>query len=440
MNNVSAIVERMPKGKKVQDMLEARGISVGDIVEATSSDGRRFRGVVMPHHEFSGESIVTIKLDSGYNVGVALSDLDSLSLVSKAESKQPKKREIPMDKSKKTVSVISTGGTIASYVDYRTGAVHPAISAEEMVFSVPELLDICNVRAEVLCSVLSENMKRKNWTQLAERVCEHLNSGSVGCIIPHGTDTLGFTSAALSFSLSNVTGPVVLVGSQRSSDRPSSDATSNLLSAARLCTESNLGEVVVLMHAATDDTALSVHRATRVRKNHSSRRDAFKSVNEPTLGLINAGGIELRQDSAPRGQGDVKVDAGFEEEVVLLNFYPGLSGERFRKAVDGAKGVVIAGTGLGHVSQDIIDEISSLTEEGMTVCVTTQCIWGSANLNVYSTGRDMQSAGAIPLGDMLSETAYVKLSWVLAKTQDPARVREMMLENLRGELTDRRFL
>lgn len=430
----------MSKGKHMQEMLEAKGISPGDLVEVTSSDGHRFRGVVMPHHEFSGESIVTIKLDSGYNVGIALSDLDSLSLVSKAESKQAQKREIPVDESKKAISIISTGGTIASYVDYRTGAVHPAISAEDMVFSVPELLDICNVRAEVLCSVLSENMKKENWTQLAERVCDHLNSGSVGCIIPHGTDTLGFTAAALSFSLSNITGPVVLVGSQRSSDRPSSDATSNLLSAARLCTESDLGEVVVLMHATTDDNALSVHRATRVRKNHSSRRDAFKSVNEPPLGRIDFGGIALREDRIVRARGKAKVNARFDEDVALLNFYPGLSGERFRRSVEGAKGVVIAGTGLGHVSQEIIAEISSLTKNGTAVCVTTQCIWGSANLNVYSTGRDMQSAGAMPLGDMLSETAYVKLSWVLAQTQDPEKVREMMHENLKGELIDRRFL
>jgi len=440
MNNVSAIVERMSKGKRMQEMLEAKGISPGDLVEVTSSGGRIFRGVVMPHHEFSGESVVTIKLDSGYNVGIDLSDTGSLTLVSKAEPRRAHKREIPRDKTKKTVSVISTGGTIASYVDYRTGAVHPAISAEEMVFSVPELLDICNIRAEVLCSILSENMKKENWTQLAERVCEHLNSGSVGCIIPHGTDTLGFTAAALSFSLSNITAPVVLVGSQRSSDRPSSDATSNLLSAARLCTGADLGEIVVLMHATTDDDALSIHRATRVRKNHSSRRDAFQSVNEPPLGHIDAGEITLREEHIVRAKGKVEVDARFEEEVALLNFYPSLSAERFRRSVEGAKGVVIAGTGLGHVSQGIIAEISSLTSSGTAVCVTTQCIWGSANLNVYSTGRDMQSAGAIPLDDMLSETAYVKLSWVLARTRDPDEVRKMMRDNLRGEMTERRTL
>jgi glutamyl-tRNA(Gln) amidotransferase subunit D len=184
--------------------------------------------------------------------------------------------------------VIGTGGTIASYVDYRTGAVHPALTAQDLIFSVPELTDICNVKAKVLFSVLSENMQVEYWQKLAKEVANELNNGAKGVIIPHGTDTLGYTSSALSFMLQDLNGAVILVGSQRSSDRPSSDANINLIASAKLIAESDLGEVVVVMHGETSDSYCTIHRGTRVRKMHSSRRDAFKSINEGPIGKIMA--------------------------------------------------------------------------------------------------------------------------------------------------------
>jgi len=430
----------MKKEMHIRKIIEEKEIAPGDLVEVTADDGRVIRGIAMPHHEFSQDDILTVKLGSGYNVGIHPGGADAIKLISKSDRKKSVGRTIPTDEKKRTISVVSTGGTIASYVDYRTGAVHPAISAEELVFSVPELMDICNVRAEVLYSILSENMRHKNWKELAETVAKHLNEGSTGCVIPHGTDTMGYTAAALSFSLPNLNAPVVLVGSQRSSDRPSSDATGNLLASVRLCIESDLGEVVVLMHSSTDDGKYTVHRGTRIRKNHSSRRDAFQSVNEPPIGTVDDGTINLAEKYTKRSETPVQVDAKFDEDVILIQFYPGMSPERFSKFTKGAKGVVIAGTGLGHVSQDVISSIRELTGDNVPVCITTQCIWGSVNLNVYSTGRDMISAGAIPLGDMLSETAFVKLSWVLAHTTDMNEIREMMLSNLRSELSDRRLL
>jgi len=430
----------MSEKLRIQQILDSKGMEPGALVEVISSEGHTVRGILMPHHEFSQEDIVTIKLGTGYNIGIRPRDADSVILISKPEPRTKLGREIPTDSSKKTVSIISTGGTIASYVDYRTGAVHPAISAEELVFSVPELLEICNIKAEVLCSVLSENMRAENWKQLAEMVAKHLNEGSMGCIIPHGTDTMGFTAAALAFSLSNLTGPVILVGSQRSSDRPSSDATINLLSAARLCTESDLAEVVVLMHATVDDAASAVHRGTRVRKNHSSRRDAFQSVNEPPLGFVADQKIRLEREHTSRSSEKVQADAEFDEEIVLVQFHPGMSVRRFEAYTEGAHGVVIAGTGLGHVSQDILSCIRDLTDRKVPVCITTQCIWGATNLNVYSTGRDMIAAGAIPLGDMLSETAFVKLSWILGHTRELDKIRQLMQSNERHEISERRCL
>jgi len=434
--------------------LESKGIQPGDSVEVISSDGRVVQGVLMPHHEFSDDSVITVKLKSGYNVGVSPRDADAVRLMERADRKTAgEKAKIATSTDAAgaggrgatttglpQVSIVSTGGTIASYVDYRTGAVKPAITADELARSVPELASLCSPRTEVLYSVLSENMRPENWHNLAEKVAAHLNDGSRGCIIPHGTDTMGYTGAALSFSLSDLTGPVVLVGSQRSSDRPSSDSTLNLLSAARLCMDSDLGEVVVLMHATTDDRRCAVHRGTRVRKCHSSRRDAFESVNEPPMGSVEDGCIVFHGEYDRRSAGKVRVDAKFDEGVAMLNFYPGLTAQKLKKYAEGASGVIMAGTGLGHVHQELIAEIGRLTSDGVPVCVTSQCIWGSVNLNVYSTGRDMLKAGAIPLGDMLSETAYVKLSWVLGHIDDIGKCREMMLTDMRREMGKRRSL
>ena len=423
----------------VGKLLEAAGADAGDVVEIRH--GKRVQsGILMPHHDFSDASIVTLKLANGYNIGVKVDKSSKVSLVSRKEEKEHKIRALPRDSSKKDIAVISTGGTIASYVDYRTGAVHPAISAEELVFSVPELLDLCNVRAKVLYSILSENMKVTHWQGLAKAIAAELNSGAVGVIVPHGTDTLGFTSAALSFMLRSLTGPVVCVGAQRSSDRPSSDAIMNLLASTRLCVESDLGEVVVLMHGESSDSYCLAHRGTKVRKMHSSRRDAFRSINADPIAKIEGSEISFMSNYMKRSPGPVEVKDKIDGSASMLHFYPGFEAGHFDFIASKVKGVVIAGTGLGHVSEEIVQSIGKAVKDGVHVFVTTQCLHGSVNLNVYSTGRDMLAAGAVPIGDMLPETAYVKLMWAMGQTKDPAEIRKIMLTNIAGELTDRRLV
>ncbi len=392
----------------------------------------------MPHHDFSAISVITLKLATGYNIGMLVDQETEVRVVTKREAKAQKKQALPYDPAKKDIAVISTGGTIASYVDYRTGAVHPAISAEELVFSVPELLDLANVRAKVLYSILSENMKVSHWQGLARAVAEELNTGAVGVIIPHGTDTMGFTSAALAFMLRNLTGPVVCVGAQRSSDRPSSDAIMNLLSATRLSIDSDLGEVVVLMHGDTSDTHTLVHRGTKVRKMHSSRRDAFKSINIDPLARIEGSKMTFLSEYTKRSQGPVQLKDKIEGRASMLHFYPGFEAEHFDLIARNVKGMVIAGTGLGHVSEEIVGSIRRAVEDGVHIYVTTQCLYGAVNLNVYSTGRDMITAGAVSLGDMLPETAYVKLMWAMGQAEAPEEVRKIMLTNIAGEFTLRR--
>lgn len=420
-------------------LLDDANAELGDVIEVRA-DAEAHTGILMPHHDFSDKSIITLKLPNGYNMGIRVDEKSKVKVVSKREAKERKKQVLPRDPAKRDIAVISTGGTIASYVDYRTGAVHPAISAEELVFSVPELLDLVNVRAKVLYSILSENMKVTHWQGLARAVAEELNSGAVGVIVPHGTDTMGFTSAALAFMLRNLTGPVICVGAQRSSDRPSSDAIMNLLAATRLCVESDLGEVVVLMHGESSDSYTLAHRGTKVRKMHSSRRDAFRSINSDPIAKVEGPEVTFISDYSRRSKGPVELKDKIDGRASMLHFYPGFESGHFDLIADHVKGVVVAGTGLGHVSEEILGSVSRAVDKGVHVYVTTQCLYGAVNLNVYSTGRDMVAAGAVPLGDMLPETAYVKLMWAMGQSDDPGEVKKIMLTNIAGEFTTRRFV
>jgi len=398
----------------------------GDEIELAAE--KNYMGVLMPSHN----DIITLKLENGYNIGVKIDEKSKIRVIKKKEEKIKALKHAEYSKEKPVLSLLSTGGTIASYVDYRTGAVHPALTAEELAFSVPELTEKYNVKAKVLFSILSEDMESEYWRKLAKETAKELNSGADAVIIPHGTDTMGYTSAALSFMLKNLTGPVILVGSQRSSDRPSSDASMNLLSAAKLA-ETDFGEVAVVMHGESSDTYSLIHRGTRVRKMHSSKRDAFKTINEKLIGKIDEN-VTFFQDYRKRNEGKTEVNDKIEEKVALIYFYPGLTPEFFDYAVKNNKGVVIAGSGLGHVSSDLIDIVRSAK---IPIVMTSQCLNGRVNMNVYSTGRDLLSAGVIPGEDMLPETAFVKLMYVLGQTKKIEEIRKMMTENMVGEMSPR---
>jgi len=418
-------------------------ISVGTKVRVKRADGAVFEGLVMPPYELSSGRTLTIKLDNGYNVGVLIDAIESIEIIEEAPAggRQRPRAEfmetLPKREGLPSVRILGTGGTIASRIDYETGAVHPAFTAEELAKAVPEIFEIANVTPELIMNILSEDMKPAYWVRIAEEVAKALNGGEDGVVIAHGTDTMAYTSAALSFMLRNLTKPVVLVGAQRSSDRPSSDAAMNLTCAVKMAT-SDAAEVMVVMHGETGDTYCLAHRGTKVRKMHTSRRDAFRSINDvPIARIWPKGGIEfLRSDYRKRSEGEVIADTKMDERVAILKIHPGISGELLDFLVDrGYRGIVMEGTGLGHVSGDLIPHVQRAVEEGVAVCMTSQCLYGRVNLNVYSNGRKLLKAGAIPCEDMLPETAYVKLMWVLGHTDDPSEVRKMMLTNYAGEIT-----
>ncbi|ASJ10890.1 glutamyl-tRNA(Gln) amidotransferase subunit D [Thermococcus sp. P6] len=428
--------------RKVERFMRDKDLRVGDrvrIIEKEDGKTSTYEGIVMNPYELSSGETLTLKLDNGYNIGILIDQIESVEVVERASQKEgPTFREVlPKKPGLPGVAIIGTGGTIASRIDYKTGAVHAAFTAEELAMAVPEIFEVANVTPKLLFNIMSEDMSPKHWVKIAHEVAKALNDGEDGVVVAHGTDTMGYTAAALSFMLRDLGKPVILVGSQRSSDRPSSDAAMNLICSVRMAT-ADFGEVAVVMHGETGDTYCLAHRGTKVRKMHTSRRDAFRSINDIPVARIWADGkIEfLRDDYRRRRDSEVWVDDEMEEKVALVKAFPGIQPEVIDFFVDkGYRGLVIEGTGLGHVPNHLLDSIGRATEEGVTVCMTSQCLYGRVNLNVYSTGRRLLKAGVIPCEDMLPETAYVKLMWVLGHTHDPEEVRAMMLTNYAGEIT-----
>jgi glutamyl-tRNA(Gln) amidotransferase subunit D len=421
----------MYRGEAAKVLGEAK---VGDRIRVLKGE-RSYEGVLMPRSELGDDKHVVIKLDNGYNIGIEVTGARIERLAQAEVAKGVSFPEPEFSPEKPEITILGTGGTIASKIDYATGAVHPSFSTAEIINAVPELAQVARVRTKLLFNILSENMTPEHWKKIAREVAKELNGGAYGTVVAHGTDTMSFTAAALAFMLKNLTKPVVFVGSQRSSDRPSSDAALNLIAAAKVAT-SDLAEVVVVMHSTTQDTACAIHRATKVRKMHSSRRDAFKSINALPLGEVDEE-VRLFGNYKKRSEGEVYADSRLEERVALFKVYPGVSPELLEYCVDRYRGIVFEGTGLGHVPESLLPAIERAREEGVAMVMTTSTLYGRVDMKVYSTGRRLLNLGVIPGEDMLPEVAYVKLMHVLGVTQNYEEVRSLMLRNLAGEITER---
>ncbi|TAJ44630.1 Glu-tRNA(Gln) amidotransferase subunit GatD [Methanofollis fontis] len=407
----------------------SEGYSTGDIV-AASCRGHPVEGIYITNRD----GMAVIKLGSGYNIGV---DPDSCTLVRAAPPAAPAGEfSVTQDDSLPDLAIISTGGTIASKIDYRTGAVTSRFTADDILRAIPGLSTIGRYRSEVLATILSENMTPATWQALARSVHDAVGDGAAGVIVTHGTDTMAYSASALAYMLKTPV-PVVFVGSQRSADRPSSDNIMNAMCAASAAT-SDLGEVAVVMHATTSDDHCAVHRGTRVRKMHTSRRDAFVSHDMAPIGTVDYPSLEVRlsDDAVRRGHADLALHDRLEERCGLLYFYPGMP-EAVVRAHEGCRGLVIAGTGLGHISTACIGAVRDLIDAGTAVVMTSQCLHGRVCDRVYDTGRDLLAAGVVEGEDMLPEAALTKLMWVLGNESDPERVREMMVTDLAGEIRRR---
>ncbi len=420
--------------------LQGWGVRVWSDVRATNDQGSVFEGVILPRSETLDDQHLVIKLKTGYNVGLHVDRVRAVEEVGYREAiyKIPEK-EFPSRPDLPRVVLLGTGGTIASRLDYRTGAVIPAFTPGELYGAVPELADLANLTTKKIFGVFSENMSKDQYVGLAEAIGRELADGVDGIVIGHGTDTMGHTAAILSFMVQDTPVPIVMVGSQRSSDRPSSDAALNLIHAVRAAGRGDIAEVQICMFGPTSDRYALLHRGTRCRKMHSSYRSTFRTVGATPLAMVGDDFTYLTGDYRRRDRSrQVRVNTAYDDRTTILYYYPGMKPDLVDALVEkGYRGIVIAGTGLGHVNKPLYPALARATAAGVHVVMTVQTLWGYAQMYVYDTGRDLMDLGVVPLDNMLPETALMKLSWVLGQTSEHAEVLRMMRDPVNHEITER---
>jgi len=430
------------KGYRAEGLaaLKQFAVEVWSEVEVQTRQGR-FRGLILPRSETADPHHIVLKLETGYNVGLRADTIVNMKQVGyRAANYKIPEKEFPRSPDKPNVKLFGTGGTIASRLDYRTGAVIPAFTPGELYGSVPELAEICNLQTEKLFGVFSENMSWHEYATCARKIGEAIEQGFQGIVIGHGTDTMHHTAAILSFMVQDTPVPIVMVGSQRSSDRPSSDAALNLIHSAYTAAHSDIAEVMICMFGPTSDQYGLLHQGTRVRKMHSSYRSTFRTLSDIPLAMVRRGQVTpLRHDYRRRDPSrKVKIDPVYDDRVTIVYYYPAMKPDIIDALVaNGYKGIVIAGTGLGHINKPVYPAIKRAVAAGVNIFMTVQTLYGFAQMYVYDTGRDLMEMGIVPCANLTPETAYVKLGWVLGHTHDREEVKRMMLAPVSHDITER---
>lgn len=394
-----------------------------------------------------GEEII-VKLDNGYNMGIKKKDIKHINIIKKSKLRKSSKSKIQEDQNLKKISILHTGGTIASKVDYRTGAVYSSFNPEDIIFLAPELKEIANFNSRLISNMWSDDLRFKHFSLLAKEIEKEIKKGVQGIIIGIGTDNLAVASAALSFIIEETPIPIILVGSQRSSDRSSSDAAVNLVCASKFIANTDFADVAVCMHDSMSDDVCAIFPPCKTKKLHSSRRDAFKAVNDSPIAFVSYKGDEITFNKSHYNKRSIKFISKpkMEEKVGIIKIHINMFSTEF-KAFKGYKGLVIEGTGLGHMPLDVIDRytkehakikkaLQDLIKSGTIIVMTTNCLFGKVNMHVYSKGIDLLKIGVISGGDMLPETAMAKLSWLLGNYKKD-KVKDLISKNLRGEINDR---
>jgi len=420
---------------KSLEFLKINKISVGDSVKILAD--LTYLGIIMPRYEHSDDRHLVLKLKSGYNIGLEIEKIKKIEIISSPEKNIEKVESVEKNPSLPKILLLSTGGTIASKVDYRTGAVTPVLSAEELNSSVPELSKIANIDAEVLFSEYSENIMPEHWIKIAEKLKDHSASDYSGIIIAHGTDTMHYTSSFLSFALAGFPIPIALVGSQRSSDRASSDAALNLIGAIKFLIGCKTNGVYIVMHQDENDETVACHLGTRVRKNHTSKRGAFQTIgDDPAFIVVND---QVQRNTkydffkVKEFQPRIKINT----KVALVKYHPGYDPSLLEKIIEmNYSGIIFEGTGLGHIGKTMYENVKKANEKGIFLGMTSQCIDGRVRMTVYESGRDLLDLGIISLENMIPEVALVKAMWALGNSNTLEDMKHIMLQNIASEISD----
>ncbi|MBA3063894.1 Glu-tRNA(Gln) amidotransferase subunit GatD [Candidatus Woesearchaeota archaeon] len=421
----------------------------GDTVVVETKD-KKLNGILMPVPE-SENDVVILKLESGYNIGIDNKDVKEIKLVKAYSEKKQKTAEIKPDKKLPTISILHTGGTIASKVDYKTGGVIAKFSPGEIIGMFPELTKIANIKSRKIASMQSEMMRFVHYNLMAKEIEKEIKSGTEGIIITHGTDTMHYSSAALSFILEDLSVPVILVGSQRSSDRGSSDAGLNLISACYFIANSDFADVAICMHENLSDESCLILPALKTRKMHTSRRDAFRAINTTPIARVNFNEKNIsfiNKNYNKKDKRKLKLKLINEKiKVGLIKTHTNMFAEEFL-AYKNFDGLVIEGTGLGHLPNEEIDEytrenkkifdsLKEMIKNGLIVVMSSQTIYGRIQMNVYTPMRELQEIGVLGhLSDMTPETTFIKLAWLLSNYRKE-EVKELITKNIRGEISER---
>ena len=417
---------------KALEFLKHNKIKVGDTIKITTDIEQT--ATIMPRYEHSDDLHIVVKFKSGYNVGLSLDKIRKVEFVSGVQTLQENNHTIKQNPSLPKILLLSTGGTIASRIDYRTGSVTPALTAQELNASVPELAEIANIDAEVLFSEYSENITPDHWIKIAQKIDSLAKSDYSGILVAHGTDTMQYTAAFLSFALAGFPKPIVLVGSQRSSDRPSSDAALNLIGAAKFIVKSNVNGVYVAMHNSENDDDIACHLGTRVRKNHTSKRNAFETIGNKPAFVISQD-IKQNFTGSYFKQKEYTPKIAVDTKAALIKYHPGYDPKLFEHILEQKyKAVIFEGTGLGHVGRSMYDVIKEAKLHDVFLGMTSQCLDGQVNMAIYESGRDLMHFGVIPLSNMIPEVALVKAMWALGV--DPKNIGNIMLKNIASEFTE----
>ncbi len=427
-------------------ILKKFSLKEGDVVEVHTSDSAQYSGTIIPSAD---SGALTLKLPSGYNVGIEAEKIKNIrktspgKIVGKAQAIEVKKNP-----SLPTIAILHTGGTLASRVNYSTGGVYAAFSPEDLITMFPELAQIANFETKLISNIMSEDLRFSDYKKIAGAVVDEIKRGVKGIIIGHGTDMLAYTSAALSFVLENLNVPVILVGAQRSSDRGSSDAAMNLLCAAEFIAKTDFAGVAICMHDASADGSCAILPATKTRKMHTSRRDAFKAINDTAIAKVNYKTREiafLKKDYArANSKSRLALKDKFEDMVGLVKIHPNMHADEFLFFKNKKyKGLIIEATGLGHMPVGVAEEnikirkaVQSLIKSGCVVAIASQCIYGRVHPTVYTNLRILSEMGVIFCEDMLPETAFIKLSWLLGNYRKK-EAEQLIAQDMRGEITER---
>lgn len=416
-------------------------VNVGDHVEVKTSS-ENLKGILMP--ESTNKKLV-LKLENGYNIGIDPKKIKSKRLIKKKTNKKVKISKIKMNKKLPKISILHTGGTIASKVSYETGGVTAKFKPEELLEMFPKIKKIANVNSRLIGNMFSEDMNFSHYNLIAKEIERESKKGVKGIIITHGTDTMHYTSAALSFIFEDLNIPVILTGAQRSSDRPSSDAELNLTCAVQFIANcDNFTDVGICMHSGLDDSSCYILSGTKTKKLHSSRRDAFQAINTKPWAKVDKNG-KVNYISTNYNKNGKKLSLKLLNEKLKIGFlksHPGLSKEEI-SIYSKFDGLIIEGTGLGHLGINKIDKFTSKNEtvfneikkldKKIPIVMCSQTNFGRVNMNVYGTGRKLQEfihSGS----DMTSETSFIKLAWLLSNKKN---IKELISENLRGEINSR---